>query len=153
MDDIQRAWPASSIKCTTSSRQYNPRFSCLPRYLSYLLCLIHQMPPSIPNTRVQIQARVPPHARIINTSPLQRRHANLPVAAERDLHARASKGSIAVGTLVGSTSSCGLLRLVLRDLVEARERHDNSSWDLCWDRARRNSSSLFNILQVSPRDD
>lgn len=111
------------------------------------------MPPHIPNTRVQIQARVPPHTRIVNTSPLQRRHANLPMAAERDLHARASKGGIAVGALVGSASSYGLLRLVLRDLVEAREMRDNSGWDLCWSRAGRNSSSLFSILQVSSRDD
>lgn len=111
------------------------------------------MPANIPNTRVQIQARVPPHAHIVNTSPLQRRHANLPMATERDLHARASKCGIAVGALVGSTSSCGLLRLVLRDLVEARQRHDHSGWDLRWDRACRNSSSLFDIPQVSSRDD
>lgn len=111
------------------------------------------MPPNVPNTRVQVQARVPPHAHIVNASPLQRRHANLAVAAERDLHARASKGGIAVGALVGSASSCGLLRLVLRDLVEARERLGDGGWDLCWNRACGNSSSLFDILQVSSRDD
>lgn len=105
------------------------------------------MPAHIANARVQIQARIPPHALVVHAPALQRRHAHLAMPAERDLHARAPKGGVAVGALdLGS----GLLRLVLRHLVEAWER-----WRLqsCGCACRGNASGLFDACEMAARDD